>query len=159
MPDRACSQRNGDTKRLGDCQHDPRSASVFRDGPGSRTARLKSAALWTSWLNDWIAYEVDVTRKAKKNATPAKQIPAKREYSRTRPETFGDSRPMSGEPEVQRQIRIREKPGFPGYYRVSWGAGRNAALDGWSRRDRTHAFLLEPVSGRHRPDLGISENL
>jgi hypothetical protein len=100
-----------------------------------------------------------VTRKAKKNATPAKQIPAKREYSRTRPETFGDSRPMSGEPEVQRQIRIREKPGFPGYYRVSWGAGRNAALDGWSRRDRTHAFLLEPVSGRHRPDLGISENL
>jgi hypothetical protein len=38
-------------------------------------------------------------------------------------------------------------------------ANQEAGMPGWSRRDRTHAFLLEPVSGRHRPDLGISENL
>jgi hypothetical protein len=38
------------------------------------------------------------------------------------PETFDDFHRKLGEPGVQRHNRMREKPGFQAYSRVSWGA-------------------------------------
>lgn len=49
---------------------------------------------------------------------------------------------MSDEPRVQRQTRMREKPGFPGNSRVSWAAGRYAGMGGCLGRDRTQTFPI-----------------
>ena len=73
--------------------------------------------------------------------------------SRTRPETFGDFHLKFGQPGVRRRNRMREKPGFPAHSRVSWGAWSNAAMAGWRRRDRTHAFLIEPASANKNPGM------
>jgi hypothetical protein len=86
-----------------------------------------------------------IGRQSWSNPSPAIDSP-KREYSRKRPETFGDFRLKFGRAGVRRPKRMREKPGFPAHSRVSWEARQ------------THAFLLELVSGRHWPDLGISHN-
>jgi hypothetical protein len=82
-------------------------------------------------------------------------VSPKREYSRRRPETFRNFHLKFGKAGGQRRNRMREKRGFPAHARVSWEARQNAALPGWRRRDRTHAFLLEPVSAPRKWNLGI----
>jgi hypothetical protein len=60
-------------------------------------------------------------------------VSAKREYPRSRPETFGDFHLKIGEPGVRRRNRMREKPGFPGHSRASWGSLAER-MNGWLRR-------------------------
>ena len=69
-------------------------------------------------------------------------VSAKREYSRTWLETFGNWRPDIGDFGIWRRSRMREKPLFPASFLVSWRAWSNSGMPGWRRRDRTHAFLF-----------------
>jgi hypothetical protein len=64
-------------------------------------------------------------------------VSAKREYLRSRPETFSVSGSLSANPPSSGSALCTEKPAFPGYSGPSWEGGLTVGMAGWGGREQT----------------------
>jgi hypothetical protein len=104
-------------------------------------ARTDSHNSVQSGRENWARQSAMIARQSRSNRSPP-IVSAKREYSRTRPETFGDFHLKIANPDLQRRKRMPERRGFPAHSRVSWGAWSNATLPGWGGRIRTSIWRI-----------------
>jgi hypothetical protein len=83
-------------------------------------------------------------------------VSAKREYSRTWPETLANWRSEITDLGVWRRKRTREKPSFAAHSRFSRGAWPDAGMPGWQRSaDRTRLRANSLLTGNFTGNFAI----